>query len=519
MQVKEDDFDELFARKLGNMEVAPPEDGWVRIENELNRRSRAIRRYWMIAASFALILSATATMVYIQNTIYTDTEQTMVAIVQENTPQISDSQHPAIQTEPLATQPVAQWNKQQAESLIVEQHATNGISQNQTSTQSGSISQQESFQDALQDDVVVPDIAVPDIAVPVADVPISEIAISEATGDMQSIPSNIPVYMDSWDKMLKSQPIKESLRKTMYDKIAQIRIENQEKKEENKLAIASTTIPVHDEISYFDITGSYTKSQPRNRWAITGQFAPVFSYRAISSVPGGMRKSEFDDAESPLLAYSGGVTLSRKVVSRLSVQIGIYYSQMGQSINNLYPVSNMPIGMSSINQYSKNIFKTSSGSVTATSNLKSDTSYDAYFSSESPSTSNSVSVANNDSPSKYRLVEHLDYIEIPLMLRYKIIDKKLNFSFLGGMSTNILVNNNIFIDNGNELLKGGSILMARPVNYSSSLGLGIGYQISRNLSVEIEPLFKYFLQSYTTNSQISSNPYAFGMFTGVVYRF
>jgi hypothetical protein len=89
----------------------------------------------------------------------------------------------------------------------------------------------------------------------------------------------------------------------------------------------------------------------------------------------------------------------------------------------------------------------------------------------------------------------------------------------GGMSANILINNNVFTDNGSEIVKGGTILMARPVNYSSMMGLGLGYQISRNLSVGFEPTFKYYLQSYTTSSQISSNPYAFGLYTSVFYRF
>jgi hypothetical protein len=333
--------------------------------------------------------------------------------------------------------------------------------------------------------------------------------------------SNIPAYMDSWNEMLKAQPIKESMRKTVFEKIAQLSLEADQKKEENSLAVALLPIPVYDEITYLNATGSYTRSQPRKRWAITGQFAPMYSFRAISSVPGGMRRSDFDAAESPLLAYSGGITLSRKVMSRLSVQIGVYYSQMGQTINNLVSVPNMYAAMSSINPYNKNFVRTSSGSVTVASNLKSDvnTNYDAYFNAESQSANNSVSVANIASPSNYRLIERLDYLEIPLMLRYRIVDRKLNISVLSGMSANMLINNNVFIDNGNELVNGGTILMARPVNYGSMLGLGLGYQINRNLSIEFEPLFKYYLQSYTTSSQIGSHPYAFGMFTGVIYRF
>ena len=496
MQVTEDYLDDFFARKLGNLEVPPPEDGWVRIENELNRRSRAMKRYWLAAASFALILSATATMVYMNTNVNVVADQNIAVAVLENIPQVADSQQFATQSDQSVTQPVTQSNHQKPNNSIAAQYNDNSISQEQTIPQEDIVDLTENLQVAIQEDITV----------------------SAVTDDLLTIKSNIPVYMDSWNELLKAQPMKESFRKTIFEKMAQINLKAQERIEENALATATTMMPLYDEMAYVGVSSTMPKSQPRKRWAINGQFAPMYSYRAISSVPGGMRISDFDNAESPILAYSGGITLSRHVVNRLSVQIGIYYSQMGQAIKNLYPVSNMPIGMSSINQYNKNIFKTSSGSVTATSNLKSDTSYDTFFNSETPSI-NPVAAANNVSPSKYRLIEHLDYLEIPVTLRYKIIDNKLNIYVLGGMSTNILINNNIFIDNGNELLKGGSILMARPVNYSSALGFGLGYHINRNLSVEFEPVFKYFLQSYTTSSQIKSNPYAFGIFTGVVYRF
>jgi hypothetical protein len=147
------------------------------------------------------------------------------------------------------------------------------------------------------------------------------------------------------------------------------------------------------------------------------------------------------------------------------------------------------------------------------SSLKStsDTKYSTYFSSES------LPLIHNTA--QYQLIERIDYLEIPLMLRYKIVDRKLSFHVLSGMSANVLLGTNVFIDNGSELVKNGTILMARPVNYSGTFGLGVGYQIIKNLSFGIEPTFKYFLKPYTTNNQITANPYAFGVYSGIVYRF
>jgi len=479
MQVNDNDMDELFARKLGNMEVAPPEDGWARIETELNRRSLMTRKYWLAAASFALVLSVTATMVYIQTDVRTD--QATTVSVHENTSQNSQIQPSTIDD----SHAVQQEDNRFTESNISKRQSENGISIPQVEI---AINTQNDADD------------------------------SDNREDINSNP-NISVYVDSWDELRLAQPVKVDWGKIVSNKVAQLKMKIPGGKTEEMVAVTAKGLPVYDEIGYVDFTNFAPKSQPRKRWEITGQFAPVHSYRAISAVPNGIRKSDFDDAESPLLAYSGGINVSYRAFNRWSVQTGVFYSQMGQSINNVIPVTNMYAAVSSSgNPYTKNFVRTSTGSVSVASNLKSDanTTYASYFNAESP-TANSA--ANITSPTKYRLFERFDYLEIPLILRYRIFDRKLNLHVSGGMSANMLINNNVFVDNGSEIVKGGTILMARPVNYSGILGLGFGYQINRSLSVGFEPYFKYYLQSYTTSSQIDSNPYALGVFTGLVYRF
>ena len=490
-------MDEFFARKLGNLEVPPPEDGWIRIENELNRRKQITRKYWMAAASLALLLSATATVVYIQTNLPTNLPVATMEM-QKNTSQRPVEQPLAINDENAATQIENRKNRSET------QQNKNNATPVKTATNT---------QILAQNNVAVPDIT-----------DISDVSdISDVLEDVDTDSNNIPVYTDSLDEFPVDQPV--TFSQKQIDILHTNTNINDKQIVESVTAppttLASTVIPKYDEITFYDITGSSAKSQQRDRWEMTGQFAPVYSYRAISSVPSGVRKSDFDDAESPLLAYSGGISLSYSVIRRLSVQTGVFYVQMGQSINSVIPVTNMYAAVSSNNSYTKNFVRTSSGSVTVASNLKSDanTTYSSYFNAESQEAVVSNAVANVSSPAKYWLIEQIGYLEIPLLLRYRIIDHKISLSVLGGMSANVLVNNNVFVDNGTEIVKGGTILMARPVNYSSTLGLGLGYQISRSLSVGFEPSFKYYLQPYTTSSQIDSNPYAFGLFTGVVYCF
>ncbi|NJK84924.1 MAG: hypothetical protein HC906_02045 [Bacteroidales bacterium] len=40
------------------------------------------------------------------------------------------------------------------------------------------------------------------------------------------------------------------------------------------------------------------------------------------------------------------------------------------------------------------------------------------------------------------IVQYFEYLEIPLNVRYKLIDGKIDFTLIGGVSSNFLVNNN-----------------------------------------------------------------------------
>ncbi len=491
MQINDEYIDDLFARKIGNLEVSPPEDGWLRIESELNRRGRNTRKYWLAAASLALVLSVTASVVYLQTNKISAFEES-ASIITVNEP----DQHLREQT------------GANDEAIVRESEYLPETNQNLPSrSESASTNVSMPIHREKSDQIVR--ISTPDRN-------LSTNVSSEKRAITESRP-NTPTYTDLWEEpvQMKSLNVKrlEFLSKKITEKTSNL--------EDKKPTLTTVEKPVYDDIAFVDPT---VPVKPKDRrWEVKGQFAPLYSYRTITTVPAGMSKSDFDAAESALLTYSGGVTVAYKFVSRLSIQTGLFYSQMGQSVNNVVPVNNMYTAVSSNNSFAKNLVRTSSGNVTVVSNMKSavNNNYANYFSSEPQQAglNTAVTAVNVSAPAKYRLIERLDYLEIPVILRYKVIDGKLNFYFLGGMSTNILIDNNVFVDTGSDIMKEGTVLMARPVNYSSTLGLGLGFRIAENLLIDIEPSFKYYLQSYTTNNMIGSNPYAFGVFTGVIYRF
>jgi len=436
--MNDDYIDELFARKLGNMEVTPPEDGWCRIKDELNRRASMARVRWIAAASIAVVLSVTASVFYLQTQLDTTdvVAETIFQQPEELLPIYLEELPPIINNVIISPTPVV------VSAVFIDEAPT------------------------------------PEI--------LTEL-VYEKTID-------IPAYIDLWVPLAMEMEMPSNVNNPVDNIVA-----------------ATTFMP---DFQFMDFAPS---SRSRTRWEISGQFAPMHSYRAISSMPSDLRRSDFYEAENPLLVYSGGISLSYRAFGRFSIQTGIFYSQMGQLISGLTHAPNRHVATGSNNEHPIYFVRTSSGSVSLASNLKSstNTTYSSYFNAES----HLATEANIHRLTQFHLIERYDYLEIPLIVRYKIVDRKLSFHVLSGMSANVLLGTNSFIDNGSEIVRDGTVLSARPVSYSSVFGVGIGYQIIRNLSFGIEPTFKYFLQPYTTSSQIITNPYALGIYAGVTYRF
>jgi hypothetical protein len=115
--------------------------------------------------------------------------------------------------------------------------------------------------------------------------------------------------------------------------------------------------------------------------------------------------------------------------------------------------------------------------------------------------------------------QSFEYIEIPLLISYKVVDRIIDFQLLGGVSTNLLVGNNVFAEFDGQSINLGKTDDIYKLNYSSVVGFGIEYGFSDQLSFSIEPTFKYYLNSFTSGTRLHVHPFSFGLFSGVSYKF
>ena len=117
------------------------------------------------------------------------------------------------------------------------------------------------------------------------------------------------------------------------------------------------------------------------------------------------------------------------------------------------------------------------------------------------------------------LMQNMNYLTIPLLMKYKLIDRKVDINMLGGLSYGILINNTSYITSGGVKYIIGKTEGLSPVTFSSEVGMGVEYKLSEKLYFNIEPLLRYYITPVGGNPGTNIHPYSFGILSGVFYNF
>jgi hypothetical protein len=257
-------------------------------------------------------------------------------------------------------------------------------------------------------------------------------------------------------------------------------------------------------------------TKPEKRWSIAAMASPTY-YSTFSSGSDALSK-QLSATEQPLVSYSGGVAFSYKISKRISIQSGLYYSSLGQKVDGINSFSGF---QSYVNTKGGPNFEvlTSSGTV-YTSNP------DVFLSANG--TNRVVTAYTNDvfdpnkaslQPVNSSLDQNFSYLELPVILKYKIVDKMIGINLIGGLSYNLLVNNSVYTTVDGNRYSIGKTEGLNPLTLSSSLGMGMEYNFSEKLSLNLEPTFRYYLNPFNVTTGSFIHPYSFGIFSGVSYKF
>ncbi len=240
------------------------------------------------------------------------------------------------------------------------------------------------------------------------------------------------------------------------------------------------------------------------KWNVTPNVAPVYydSFGDGSSID-----TQFaDNNKSGQVNLSYGVHVSYHVNKRLSVRSGVNKVDLSYNTQNIgfSPSSIVGQNLESIN-YSPNaevILVSDIGRNQNNQFIASDINREA------------INLTQNEG----LLNQRIGYIEVPLEMKYALVNKKLGVNMIGGVSTLFLQNNEVSIEAGDFETTIGEANNVNDVSFTGNIGIGVDYKLSDQFQINLEPIFKYQFNGFSGNTE-NFRPYYFGIYTGVSIKF
>jgi hypothetical protein len=228
----------------------------------------------------------------------------------------------------------------------------------------------------------------------------------------------------------------------------------------------------------------------KNKFSVATIFAPIyFSAFGDGSGVGDQFKNNSVSGNS---SYSYGVKFAYQLNNKFSIQSGVNLINLGYTTNNIYVTPGVTVvGFSNL----------SSSPVLARSEDLAD------------SKNNSI-----DSFDEGSLNQVFGYVEIPVEVKYSVVDGKIGVNLVGGFSTLLLNRDEVFVETNNFSQSLGSSNNLRSVNFSGNIGVDVDYLIRKNLYINVTPMFKMHTNTFSRNSG-SIQPYYLGVYTGLNYKF
>ncbi len=221
---------------------------------------------------------------------------------------------------------------------------------------------------------------------------------------------------------------------------------------------------------------------------------------------------------------SGGLSVQYKTGKRISIESGVYYAQNGQQTGS----SPQLFGNRAEMDYAfapadKNYFNTAvnlAGNRMAMNSTAGIIEFKGVpQGAEIAANLENSGTYSNSLLTSGELSQVFDFVEIPLYLRYLLIDSKMDVELVGGVNAGVVVGNNAFIDNEFGVQNIGKTQDISTVNVSGTVGVGLNYALGKNLSVAVEPRVNYYLNSINRNPEVDFRPYRVGIYTGLYYEF
>lgn len=240
------------------------------------------------------------------------------------------------------------------------------------------------------------------------------------------------------------------------------------------------------------------EKEKRSKWAISTNASPVY-FNSIAE--GSSLDSRFNANQKEYNnTVSYGVGINYNINSKLSLRSGINNLSLDYNTSDIsfYQATNAkPIENVATNARGKMI------------NVESKLEDNGNFIAVTGNLLNKFDGSIN---------QQISYVEVPLELGYKILDRKFGIEIIGGFSTLFLNNNSVsLISNGQEIVIGEANNLNN-IHFSSNVGLGFKYNFWKSFNANFQPMFKYQINTFSENSG-NFKPYFIGLYSGVSFNF
>ena len=117
------------------------------------------------------------------------------------------------------------------------------------------------------------------------------------------------------------------------------------------------------------------------------------------------------------------------------------------------------------------------------------------------------------------LKRRFEYIEVPVQVACKLADNKIGVSLTGGFSAAFLIGNKEVLSLNNEQTSKGKTANMQSLTYSGSLGLELGYDITKHITLTVEPRLRHDINSLSALNSVNYKADHLEIATGLTYCF
>lgn len=508
-------IDRLFQEKFKNFEATPDAEVWDNIHNALHqdKRKRRVIPLWWFAAGTAAVLVLLFTVgnsVFNKNglgtpeiqTVGTETiqdsdESTKTVGVDKMNEHSSDieNEHSSDIENTEQSEPTDRNSKtDNSKNIRIDKNktATQIAHQNTVKNTTDSPNNQDKAHVFQNDKRNISDVKEESVAKNTSNLP-------ELNPDKKALEADA-IQNNTYLEIEKNQSQIAKTTDENQSKDAELLIENNEwiilnKKDES----------IEEAIAKANLIDEEEKEEQPNRWNISPNVAPVY-FNSLGS--GSSIDNQFVNNGKSEVNMSYGLSGSYALNDKIKIRAGINKVNLGYSTGGVITVkdvnsSNISIGNSQL----KNI------------NFNAQGRNDLYMSSPMTNSRPEAAVPQFVASSiKGTLEQQFGYIEVPLEIEYSIINNQFGLNLIGGFSTLFLDNNEIYsvLENKRSLL--GEANNMNSTSYSANFGLGFNYNISPRLKLNLEPMFKYQINTFT-NTSGDFRPYFIGVYSGFSFKF